>query len=201
MRKKEYLNEEKYQKAEKKISFFAILVLVVGLCIGGLLIYNGNKKPDTTKVNELKLILEEKKKELEDKGVQASMDYSDGEAYDLYVITKALDPKFDYCAFDECKNNYITKEYCDAKNNINSFSHQVYTVFGIFICVASFMIAFFIFIIAKRRHILAFSMQQTMPVAQEGIEKMAPTLGSAAGEIAKGITKGIKEGKKDEEEK
>ena len=38
-----------------------------------------------------------------------------------------------------------------------------------------------------------------MPIAQEGIEKMTPTIGNAAGEIAKGISKGIKEGLQDEE--
>ena len=37
-------------------------------------------------------------------------------------------------------------------------------------------------------------------VAQEGIEKMAPTASHAAGEVAKGITKGIKEGLKDKDE-
>ena len=37
-----------------------------------------------------------------------------------------------------------------------------------------------------------------MPLAQEGIEKMTPTVANAAGtmgkEVAKGITQGIKEG-------
>ena len=33
-----------------------------------------------------------------------------------------------------------------------------------------------------------------MPVAQEGIEKMSPTIGNAAGTIGKSIAKGIKEG-------
>ena len=41
---------------------------------------------------------------------------------------------------------------------------------------------------------MAFGMQQTMPLAQEGIEKMAPTVGNAAGTIAKDVAAGIKEG-------
>ena len=53
--------------------------------------------------------------------------------------------------------------------------------------------------IAHRREITAYTIQQTMPIAQEGINKMAPTIGNAAGTIAQGITKGIKEGLKDEE--
>ena len=61
-------------------------------------------------------------------------------------------------------------------------------------------------LIAHKREITAFGVQQVMPVAQEGIEKMAPTIGKAGasiakemapvyGEIAKEIGKGIKEGK------
>lgn len=44
-------------------------------------------------------------------------------------------------------------------------------------------------------------MQQTMSLAKEGIEKMAPTVGNAAGEIAKGITNGIKSGLNSERDK
>ncbi|MDD6466912.1 MAG: hypothetical protein PUF50_01875 [Erysipelotrichaceae bacterium] len=50
--------------------------------------------------------------------------------------------------------------------------------------------------IAHRREITAFTTQQVMPIAQEGIEKMAPTIGHAAEEIAKGIKKGINEADK-----
>ena len=53
--------------------------------------------------------------------------------------------------------------------------------------------------IGHRREITAFTVQQTMPVAQEGIEKMAPTVGSAAKEIAKGIKEGINEADNREE--
>ena len=38
MDEKKYLNEEKYQKTEKGITVFAILILVVGLFIGCFLI-------------------------------------------------------------------------------------------------------------------------------------------------------------------
>lgn len=48
--------------------------------------------------------------------------------------------------------------------------------------------------IAHRREIIAYTTQQVMPVAQEGIEKMAPTVGNAVGTIGKSIAKGIKEG-------
>ncbi len=43
------------------------------------------------------------------------------------------------------------------------------------------------------REIMAFQTQSAMPVAQEGMEKMAPSAGVAAKEIAKGIKEGINE--------
>lgn len=67
-----------------------------------------------------------------------------------------------------------------------------------------------IMFMAHRREITAYTTQQVMPIAQEGMEKMAPTIGKVGGEIAKEmapaygdiareISKGIKEGLKDEE--
>ena len=52
-------------------------------------------------------------------------------------------------------------------------------------------------IVAHRREIAAYTTQQVMPIAQEGIEKITPTISNAAGSIAKSISKGIKEGKED----
>ena len=48
--------------------------------------------------------------------------------------------------------------------------------------------------IAHRREITAYTTQQVMPLAQEGIQKMAPTVGSAMGTIGKELAKGIREG-------
>ena len=198
MAEKEYLNEEKYQKAEKSITLVAILVLVVGLCIGGFLIYKGVAKPGTAKVEELKVKLEAKRSELEAKGIQYNeyAKYSDGETYDLKIITKALDPSFDYCSFSEYKNNSLTGEYCTAKDSTGDFSSTSSKMFGVFICMATCMISGFIFIVAKRRHILAFQTQQAMPVAKEGIREISPTIGEAAEEFAKGIKKGLKDDEK-----
>ena len=115
--------------------------------------------------------------------------YTDGEVYDLYVITKTLNPSFAYCEFDEFKNNSITKEYCTAKNSASDFSISVKIIGGVFISLATCMISFSIYMVAKRRNIFAFQKQQVIPATKESIEEMAPTIGSAAGEIAKGIKK------------
>ena len=68
-------------------------------------------------------------------------------------------------------------------------------VFGLFVTSIGIMMTF----MAHRREITAFTTQQVMPVAKEGINEMAPTIGNAAGEIAKEIKKGINEANKEEE--
>ena len=202
--------------------------------------------------------LENKKQELISKGSKYDnfTKYDDGESYSLKIITNVLDPSFSYCAFDEYKNNELTKDYCllssnrdedsiainvidsglstnlnycvgDTKNNMyishyctlvsqlndksdfnkdfDSYDSIPFYMIGGFIIIASCMIASSIYMTTKQREILAFHTQQVMPVAQEGIEKMAPTIGKAGasitkemapayGEVAKEISKGIKEG-------
>jgi len=64
---------------------------------------------------------------------------------------------------------------------------------GGFIVFASFVVSFMVFLFSKRREISAFSVQQSMPVAKEGLEEIAPSLGEVGKEIAKGIKKGTKE--------
>lgn len=250
-----YLNEEKYQNTKRKISMVSIIVLAIGLTIGITLIFLGisnknkldskyseeSKKEQIEKIeediyteeNKLKLA----KKELEEDGIIYSSfaDYEDGAAYELKIITDALNPSFNYCSFSEYKNNSITKKYCSLKIELDdiestnyefkkkheSFSYIPFFMFGAFAIITTFMISGFIFMITKRREMMAFSAQQVMPIAQEGMVKMAPAVGEVAKEmapamsevgktmvkemapaykdVAKEITKGIKEGLKDEE--
>jgi hypothetical protein len=229
------LNEERYLKSKKKIVVVALVILVIGFLAGGILIAKGiNKSKEVnstyteenkqskindlnSKINAEKTNLESKKAELEAKGIEYKIGtkYTDGEAYDLYIIAKVLDPSFSYCSFEEYENNILTKKYCSLKNELeeverldvdfekdfNNFDSIPFYMFGGFIIIASCIIAGSIYIFAKRREIMAFTTQQVMPVAQEGIEKMAPTIGNAAGEIAKGISSGIKNGLNNEDEK
>lgn len=198
MEDNKYLNEEKYKKTKRILIIFALLVLIVGLSIGGFLIYNGIAKPGASKVDELKIELEKKKSELEAKGLkyEKGAKYTDGEVYDLKIVTEALDPSFDHCSFDEFKDNSITKEYCSAKNFYDDNTSAVFIMIGGFICFIALMFSFFIFMIAKGREFAAFQAQQVMPVAKEGIDEMAPTIGNAAGEIAKGVKKGLNDDNK-----
>lgn len=136
-----------------------------------------------------------------------------------------------------CEDNEVLKVYCTKKSELNElnrtlnelefdidhssrFTNGIKTIgsaapfimFGFFICFASGIGKFMLFMITRRREIMSYGIQQVMPVAQEGIEKIAPTIGKAGasiakemapiyGEMAKEISKGIKEGLKNDEEK
>ena len=220
MEKKEHLNEENYQKTKKKIIIVALIVLTIGLLIGGSLISKGLKKQEEINFkysdeNKLKISeqiaiekqnLEAKKSELEVKGVKYSVftKYTDGEAYDLKIITEVLDPSRHAWSQSEYEENTLTSKYCALKNQLDEisrnrhhdFEYIPFYMFGGFIIFFFCVIAGSIYSIAKGREITAFSAQQVMPVAQEGIEKMAPSVGNVAKEIAKGIKEGLDDNQK-----
>ena len=81
--------------------------------------------------------------------------------------------------------------------NIDKNSSQrtiIMFAIGAFSLLIGFVFARFgskMLFIGHRREIAAFTTQQVMPVAKEGIEQMSPTIGKAAGEIAKGIKEGL----------
>ncbi|MBP3502243.1 MAG: hypothetical protein J6K42_02030 [Clostridia bacterium] len=69
---------------------------------------------------------------------------------------------------------------------------------GIFIIFISLTISASIYMITKQREIMAFQAQQIRPIAEEGIEKMAPSEAKAAKIIVKEISRGIKEENNDD---
>lgn len=61
---------------------------------------------------------------------------------------------------------------------------------GFFLTAVGCMIRF---LLGNRRKIMAYTVQETMPLAQEGIEKMTPTVANAAKEVAKAVKEGIQD--------
>lgn len=170
---------------------------------------------------EEKKKLEDKKKELEAKGIKYSTfaEYTEGEKYDLKIVTEALDPSFRHCSFPEYSENALTKDYCalfnktdeDSKklNTINcalnstfdfcgfsgwqndelignycSYKQQLYDyntlpkqnhflgslllyILGAGVIIISMIIAGAIYIVAKKRDIMAFSLEQERPILEE----------------------------------
>lgn len=197
MENKNYLNEERYQKNKTLLIVIAAIVLVIGASIGGILLANGitrvtnNYKQDELAAETAKLLAEKAKLEAEGIKYSKFAKYTDGKKYDLKVIVDALDPSFDYCSFDECQNHVLTSNYCKIKTS-NGMSGMIFVLPGVFILFVSIMISVSIFAKAKGREIAAFNAQQVMPIAKEGIEEIAPSLGTAAREISKGFKDGYK---------
>lgn len=74
-------------------------------------------------------------------------------------------------------------------NSDNTMLMGLLGVFGFFMIP----IGIFLKVTSHMREISAFTTQQQMPIAKEGIEKISPSVGVAAKEIAKGVKEGLKE--------
>lgn len=223
MEDKKLLNEKTYQKNKKKVILLAILVLLIGLSVGGVLVAAGfrkqfkinsiyseeNKQSLKEKINQEKQNLEAKKTELESKGIKYDTfaKYDEGEIYDLKILTDVLDPSKNYCDWNkEYQNNSLTLKYCSyiqQLNELNDFNKNSdlgyvipFYMFGGFIILATIVASVSIYSKAKGREINAFYAQQQIPVVKEGIEEMTPTVGNAIGKISKEIKKGLDEDEK-----
>lgn len=212
MSNKEYMNEEKYQKASKKLFFIGIGIILLGVVIAMFMIVpkitGGNKASKEElqqQLSQLKPALENRYAELKSNGVKESWDYKDKDGYEMFLIDVALDPTYDTCeSSSRYSDNDTTREYCKVKAQLHDANDSFANGRIMFTLVPALMILMpclaigaMLIMTAKRREIVAFGAQQVMPVAQEGIDKMSPTFGKAAGTIAKGI----KEGLKDEDKK
>lgn len=214
MNKKELLNEENYQKTNNKIKLISLIILIIGLLIGGSVIATGiikqskinlkyseeNQQNISNLIEKEKQNLENKRLELEAKGIKfdSFTEYTDGETYDLKIITNVLNPSYNRCVFDEYKNNSLTSKYCSLKSELEEVSSDFnksfdshdsipFYMFGAFAIISTCMIAGAVYITSKRREITAYTTQQFMPVAQESMEKIAPTIGKAGASIAKEV--------------
>ena len=89
----------------------------------------------------------------------------------------------------------------NGQNNLDNVASKgiggILIVLGLGVLLFTFAISGSLFLFYKKREILAFTAQQSIPVVKEGIDEMAPTIGNVAKEISKGISSGIK----DKEEK
>ena len=83
------------------------------------------KRTESLNIEREKLL--SKKIKLIAKGVEydSSTKSEDGESYDLKLITNALNPSLDNCAFDEYKNNDITSAYCLLYNKKDDYSKNI----------------------------------------------------------------------------
>lgn len=217
MEEKKYLSEEKYQKNKKKIARIAFVVFVIGILSGGFLIYKGVTESSSTKNNER---LSEIKKEKEALNEQIDAKEYECDSLDMSSATWYQDKN--KCNREvqalTTKISELKSEEFNLNGNHSSFKSTSYYIFGGFIILVACMMSGSIYMVTKRREILAFGLQQVMPIAEEGAEKVVPVVGKAMdqmapyagkamdkaaphiGNVAKEISKAIHEGKKDNKE-
>lgn len=225
MEKKELLNEENYEKTKKKITTISLIILIVALLIGSTLIALGiiktnTSKKDAEKVNQERYNASEQRlKEIasEKESLNLQYDAKKKECDSLDMRAKDWYSKVNQCHRDasaiSSKITNLESEEFKLNNNYDKVEAKNYiplSVFGGVIIFIGGMISLSIYLIAKKRDISAFAIQQSMPLAQEVIGKMAPTIGDAGktvidkvgpsiGNAAGSIAKGIKDGLKDED--
>lgn len=133
--------------------------------------------------------------------------------YELEEITGELQEKTSEISNLEFDQRNYDEESINGKielNMINDFESKGFYHGAIPVIMFSVMISLSLYIQTKQRKIMAYQTQQAMPIAQEKIEKMAPSFGKAGviiskemtpvyKDIAKEISEGIKEGLKDDD--
>ena len=223
---KQYLTEENYQRVNKKIKTISLAIFIVGLIIGlGLIIFGFIKTNEANQINEeraaaaaaeanakaaaAKERLSEIETELE--SLQSQYDAKESECDSMNM----RDPDW-FAKSNQCEREAMALQTKINKLNVESFQleNDNYTVyydkempekyipfyiFGGFIILASSGAALAVWLITKRRALLAYHAQSVMPVAKEGIDGITPTMaktaGDIAGSVAEGISRGVKKGK------
>lgn len=185
---------------------------------------------ETTITQELQQLKQEQSKIfMEDKGFSdryyAKETEISNKQTELTNIRKEISQKEQEKINSDYEINANSNDVVDTKIRIGQKTKMDctgYYLIGGMVIFMSLMISGSIYLITKRRQIMAYQAQQVMPLAQEGMEKMAPTLGKTAStvikemapaykdaaqemapvykDIAKEISKGIKEGLKDDSE-
>lgn len=235
MKNNVYLNEGRYKKTKKKLSFIALFISILGLSVGGFLIYKGITRCSKSKVDEVIVKLEEEKnnvisfkKSIEEKIKPITNEIKElerkpfngynKEYYEridridelknsivednkiIELLNDVLNEDVNNCDLEETKINTYTSKYCSLKNEFydisdpgNSFE---YYLSGGLIIFSTLIISWVIYINSRGREISAFYIQQSMPIAKEGIEEITPSISKASEEIAKGIKKGLNDADK-----
>lgn len=227
-----FLNEKKYQKTKKMMLIVALVVFFGGLIGGGALIMTGVMKAQSNEreriewenqtVAELQEDVVTLSREIEELEVRLSdLRGQWAESKDFAESVKLNDEisKIEVEKASKKTDLWMKENELKLGNGGGLFSSTMpimgeetgYYFGGGAVILVSAMIALMITLIAKRREMMAFKMQQTIPVVGEAMTKMAPVVGKAAGDmaeksakgagkvaegVAKGVSKGWREGQK-----
>lgn len=209
-----FLNEKKYQNTKTIFIILAILLLIIGFVVGGLIIKKGlNKKNDiyskyteenkqaqivslNVQIKIAKSSLESKKVELIAQGLQPSSNYEDNESYNLYIITNVLNPRLSNCSFDEYKNNELTSQYCNLIKQLEDTEkldikyERKSESFG---CIPYYMIGTFIILFSIMISILLFVTAKRREIIAFQAQQAMPVVKEGIEEISPALGKATKD--------
>ena len=107
---------------------------------------------------------------------------TDDNSKKLNTINSVLSSPVSLCNLDVYKNNDLTSTYCSYQQKLNSYTNLTkpnttiksmpFYLFGGFIIIVSFIIATISYVIAKRKDIVSYTLEQAKPLYEEGM-KMA----------------------------
>ena len=167
MKQTEYLSEERYQKNNAKVKNVGKILLIIGIItivISFILLVVGFIGAGNSAMNGFNSISNEMSNNFNSFG-----NINDGISANVSEVQNTASGIF---------------------GNIGMFAIGGFMLtIGFGLTIAGGIVMF----IAHRREITAYTTQQVMPIAKEGIEKMTPTVGNAVKEIAKGIKEGMNE--------
>lgn len=200
----QYLTEENYNQMNKKFRLAALVILMVGLIGGGALIAVGVAKSAKAKEATETVIAAAKERldeiNIEKTALESQYDSKQNECSSLKMGTDDW-----FSASTKCNNEALAikskiadleQEQFKLKNaHYEPEQYSFFYVLGAFCIIAGLMVSFGVFMITKRRVLLAHSVQTVMPVGKEVVEKVTPTAAKAAGKVAESVAEGIKKGK------
>lgn len=207
-------NEKKYQNTKTIFIILAILLLIIGFVVGGLIIKKGlNKKNDiyskyteenkqaqivslNVQIKIAKSSLESKKVELIAQGLQPSSNYEDNESYNLYIITNVLNPRLSNCSFDEYKNNELTSQYCNLIKQLEDTEKldiKYERKSESFSCIPYYMIGTFIILFSIMISILLFVTAKRREIIAFQAQQAMPVVKEGIEEISHALGKATKD--------
>ncbi|MBQ6130458.1 hypothetical protein IJI72_02090 [Candidatus Saccharibacteria bacterium] len=192
MSNQEYLTEENYRKGQNTLKLIATVILIVSIIAGVLLITLGIIEKSTGSNNASAISFSD----VEDR---ANADFETATSQMLEESRQQaedMERKFDSSV--EATRREFDADVAAINRN---FGSTVMIMVGVFILIAGAMLSGFLFLIAHRREVTAFGVQQMMPIAKEATEKITPTVAKAAGTVAKTVTEGITRGTKNDKAK
>lgn len=179
---KKYLNEEQYQATKKKFVIITNIVLVVGLLLAVILLVCGIEKKSNPGTSKYNVQIETLQQEIATLNEQIHNEFiENGFSSQYYTLSYQIDDKEEQLSELDQKVSILEHVYI-----------YLWVSSGfVFLLTTATVGALYVWI--YQRNIKSFEIQSTMPIAQESLDTLAPTIGKVGEEIAKGISKGRSE--------